>query len=128
MRVVLYSCHYTLTDTMSALHRLWFEIQDIIGPASQWPRHIRRNFWATHLTHWERICMAAFMWINGLNPEVFNDWCDLRQRFVRGSLQHRHFTQLFQYFELGRHYSLWSWNVTNGRFEWLDGSSRLSYR
>jgi len=85
MRVVLYSCHYTL---MSALHILWAEIQDIIGPASRWPRHIRRNFWATHLTHWDRICMAAFMWINGLNPKVYHDWCDLRQRLIRGSLQH----------------------------------------
>jgi len=48
--VILLSLHF---DTLSALHRLWLEIQDIIGPASQWPRHIRRNFWPMHLTHWE---------------------------------------------------------------------------
>ena len=97
------------------------DIQDIVGVANLWPRNIRRHFWATHLRHWERICMAAFMLINGLNPEVFYGWCDLRGQFRRGSSVHRHFTQLFRYFEEGVRYSLWSWNVAHHRYEWLNG-------
>ena len=34
--------------------------------------------------------------------------------------------QLFQYFDMGRRYSLWSWNVTMGQYEWLNGSSRFN--
>ena len=109
---------------MGEQYRLWMDIQDIVGPANQWPRQIRLNFWAHHLSHWERIRTAAFIWINGLNPEVFYDWCDLRQRMIRGSIQHRHFLQLFGYFEEGRRYRLWSWNVSMARYEWLDGTVR----
>ena len=110
---------------MSARYTLWRDIQDIIGPATQWPRNVRRHFWANRLCHWDRICTAAFIWINGLNPEVFYDWCDLRGKFVRGSSEHLHFTQLFTYFAEGRRYSLWSWNVSMMRYEWLNGQPRI---
>ena len=49
--------------------RLWFEIQDIIGPANKWPHIIRRLFWSK-VRHDMRPIVAAFVVINGLNPEV----------------------------------------------------------
>ena len=60
---------------MSETYCLWRDIQDIIGIASEWPRNIRRLFWGKSLHYWERIQVAAFVWVNGLNPDVFFDWC-----------------------------------------------------
>jgi len=57
----------------TAEYQLWTDIQDIVGPASFWPRRIRRNFWTRSLSHWQRILTATVVWINGLNPEVFYD-------------------------------------------------------
>ena len=98
------------------------DIQDIVGPASFWPRSIRRYFWTAHLSHFQRVLTAAFVWINGLNPEVYYDWCELKGFFRRGSPVHHHFQQLFAYFRQGRRYWLWSWHVLNRQHEWLDGT------
>jgi hypothetical protein len=59
--------------TMTTQYECWMLIQDIIGPATLWPRTIRQYFWAPHLNHWQRIRLAAFIWVNGLNPEVYYD-------------------------------------------------------
>jgi len=109
----------------SAEYQLWTDIQDIVGPASFWPQRIRRNFWTRELSHIDRVLTAAFIWVNGLNPEVYYDWCELKQFFRRGSATHRHFQQLFAYFRQGRRYRLWSWHVLNRRHEWLDGTVRI---
>jgi len=110
----------------SAEYLLWRDIQDIIGPASFWPWRVRLYFWTRQLSPWERIRTAAFIWINGLNPEIFYDWCQLKAFFVRGSATHQHYEQLFSDFRHGRRYSMiWSWHVSNGRYEWLDGSVRI---
>jgi hypothetical protein len=114
--------------TMSTQYECCMLIQDIIGPATLWPRAVRQYFWAPHLNHWQRIRLAAFIWVNGLNPEVYYDWCDVRRRMMRGSAEYRHIQQLVHYFEIGRQYRLWSWNVYNGRYEWLDGTPRLTSR
>lgn len=63
-----------LRKTMSMnrhIYECWMTIQDVIGPASQWPFLIRRLFWSTHLTHWERILISTFVFVNGLNPVIF---------------------------------------------------------
>lgn len=105
---------------MSQQYILWCEIQDIIGPACFWPCSVRRFFWSRRLCHWQRVQVAAFVWVNGLNPEVLFDRFDLRGYIVCGSPQHRHFLCLFRYFEQGRSYRLWSWHVLNRQHEWLD--------
>jgi len=90
----------------SAQYQLWSDIQEIIAPAIFWPRRIRQNFWTRDLPHSDRILTAAFIWINGLNPEIYYDCCELKRFFRRGSLSHRHFKQLFGYFHEGRRYRL----------------------
>jgi len=75
----------TLPKMPTAEYLLWTDIQDIVGPASFWPRRIRCNFWIRSLSHWQRVLTATFVWINGLNPEVFYDWCELKGFFTRGS-------------------------------------------
>jgi len=59
----------------SAEYQLWMEIQDIVGPANFWTQRIRRYLWIHHLSHWDCILTATFIWVNGLNPKVY--WCQL---------------------------------------------------
>jgi hypothetical protein len=114
---------------MSPQSILWHEIQDIIGPAPQWPRHIRIMFWSNRLNYWQRVCLAAFVWINGLNPEVIYNWFTIRNVMLRGSPEQRHLSQLFNYyFENSTKYRLWSWNVCMASYQWLDGRVRRNNR
>jgi hypothetical protein len=115
----------TYGAVMSAQYRLWTDIIDIVRSVHLWPRQTRRNFRSSHLNHWERLRTAAFIWVNGLNPQVFCDWCDLTGRLVLRSPEQHHFRQLFGYFEQGCPYRLSAWNISNGRCEWLNGSMRL---
>ena len=80
------------------------------------------NISGHHLLHFQRVLTATFIWLNGLNPEVYYDWCELKSFFYRGSAMHRHFQQLFHYFRQCRRYSLWSLHVLNRQYEWLDGT------
>ena len=50
--------------------QLWFEIQDMIGPAKLWPHLICKLFWTKGIKHDMRPIICAFVIINGLNPEV----------------------------------------------------------
>ncbi len=49
---------------------LWHDIQDIIGPANEWPQYIRKLYWTKGVDHDDRPKIVAFSYINGLNPEV----------------------------------------------------------
>ena len=59
------------------IYRLWTSIQDIIGPAPQWPHLIRRLFWTKNLKHWDRILVCTFCFINEPNPLVLEEWAVL---------------------------------------------------
>jgi len=37
----------------------------------------RRNFWTKGLNHFNRLVTCAFVYINGLNPELFLQWAHL---------------------------------------------------
>ena len=58
------------------IYEKWTDIQDIIGSAQYWPYKIRL-FWNININHWERILLATFVYVNGLNPDVFREvFCD----------------------------------------------------
>ena len=61
---------------------LWQDIQDIIGPANKWPRSIRKNFWNQNIKHFDRILLAAFVFVNALNPVVFLEWGIMNNLFT----------------------------------------------
>ena len=46
-------------------------MQDIIGDAGKWPKLIRRLFWTENLKHFQRCIVAAFVYVNGLDPDIF---------------------------------------------------------
>ena len=95
----------------------WNDIIDIIGQATLWPHHIRH--FNLPYNHFNRLLVAAFVFINDLNPEVFLDWTNLlylccdRAAYV-------HFQNLFNYFRDGRYYNLYAYNVNFNQYEYLD--------
>ena len=98
---------------------LWADIVDIIGPANLWPHRIRCLFWTRNIHHFDRLFVAAFLFVNGLNPEIFLDWVNLLH-LCRDRAAFIHFENLFHYFEVGRYYNLYAYNVTHNVYEYLD--------
>lgn len=49
---------------------LWDLIQELIGPANQWPRWIWDLFWTRNVNHAQRPLLTAFIIFNGLDPKV----------------------------------------------------------
>lgn len=114
----------TMSNRNTEIYEQWNTIQDIIGRANLWPHLIRRWFWTPDLNHFKRIIISAFVYVNGLNPVIFLEWVNLLG-LARDRAAHSHFRALFRLFEAG-HYSraLYGFNVTNRRYEYLDGSVR----
>lgn len=112
----------------SAMNRnqlqLFTEIQDIIGAFDLWPHRIQN--WFLHGVpegRGQRLrpIVAAFVWVNGLNPVVFLEWCALNPDiFSLRAIQH--FQWLFQSIERGYLGYMYSYSITMGRYEKLDGS------
>lgn len=111
--------------TNREIYEKWMLIQDIIGPARLWPHTIRRLFWTTNVTHFNRIILSAFVYVNGLNPEIFYEWIACIG-LARDRAANNHFRALFTLFHNG-HYqkSLYAYNVSSGRYEYLDGTVRV---
>ena len=72
------------------IYESWRDIQEIIGDASKWPMKIRRLFWTQGVPHFQRILLATFVIVNGLNPEQFLDWARL-MHFGSDDAAYRHF-------------------------------------
>ena len=104
--------------------QLWFDIQDIIGPAKLWPHKIRRYFWTPNLKHFERICICAFVYINGLNPIVFFEWV-LLKNLNGNSTRLGEFKDLLNAFETNpSKYSYWGYNISMNQYQFLDGKPK----
>lgn len=106
----------------SVTYRMWLEIQDVIGNASLWPRCIRRLFWKKNLRHFERVLVGTFIWVNGLNPDVFIEWAFRIGCLVPNSSGYRHFVGFLRTVENGRRYKLYSWNIAMGCYQDLAGN------
>ena len=103
-----------------AVYDLFLLIQDSIGPKEFWPVSIQRLFWQRDLRHWERVRLAAFFYINGLNPEIYEDWGEAHDVCAETV---RHILALLFRFEFKNDkYNLWGYNVVMGRYEDLQGN------
>ena len=94
-------------STCRQIYEVWMTIQDIIGPAYLWPINIRRYFRTSNLNHYQRILVCTFVYVNGLNPEIFMEWVQLLN-LARDPAAIRHFNALFRLFESGRNYTLYT--------------------
>lgn len=105
---------------------LFNEIQDLIGPGSLWPPHILNWFFygipvGEGVTIKKRPLLAAFCWVNGLNPEVLYDWCKMNYpRHTEDDILH--YKWLFAAFDRGDLKNMFAWNVSQGRSEYLNGT------
>lgn len=59
-----------MANRQQQINTEWWFIQDLIGPANEWPDWIRRLFFTRNLNHAQRPLICAFVVFNGLNPEV----------------------------------------------------------
>lgn len=77
------------------IYNLWSNIQDIVGPAREWPYLIRRLFWTPDLRHFQRILIVTFAFVNGLNPVLCLEWVDV-MHLARDRAARNHFHALFR--------------------------------
>ncbi len=103
----------------------WSLIKDIIGSPSLWPNNIRRLFWTKNLTHFQRFLLVCFCYVNGLSPEDFYEWSGLLH-LCRDESARKHVESLFEKFSEGQYGDkYYAFNVSNNRFEYLNGNVRL---
>ena len=105
------------------IYESWRDIQYIIGEASRWPVMIRRLFWTQGVKHFDRLILATFVLVNGLNPEQFMDWARL-MRLGRIEAAYRHFEYLFNTLPDQNKRSLHAYNTTTNRYEYINGEPR----
>ena len=108
----------------SEISRLWFNIIDIVGPINLCPKDIRKLFWEKNWNDEHRFKVALFVYINGLNPVFLYDWIDLYGNTNQNGKIHIRY--LIDLFEEGNRYrrEYYSFNVAQGRYQYLDGSTR----
>lgn len=107
-------------------YQLYQEIQDIIGPASQWPWNVHQWFLhgipqGTGQSHRLRPLFVAFFYVNGLNPIVLNEWCSL-DGAAHPMMARTHYTYLYSSFERGHLKYMYAWNVTMGHYQYINGT------
>ena len=121
--------HYPNPEMLSNVQDLWLTFADIIGPTHRWPVTVRRLFWTPILNYLQRLLVAAFVYVNGCNPEMFMEWVD-PMHLCRDTSAIRHIDSLFTAFDnvswSGRQ-RYYAYNVTFGRLEFIDGTVKRKY-
>ena len=105
------------------IYESWRDIQYIIGEAHRWPVRIRKLFWTQNVQHFDRILLATFVLVNGMNPEQFMDWARL-MKLGRDEAAYRHFDYFFLTIPQQKSQSLYAFNITTGRYEYINGEPR----
>ena len=67
--------------------------------------------------------VAAFVYVNVLNPIIFLEWAE-KHILCRDKSGTDHFKKLFEAVE-AKKYKLYAYNVTNNRYEYIDGTVRI---
>lgn len=118
--VKLSKCSRSMFVNNCAIYNQWMTIQDIIGSASLWPVMIRRLYRTRNLNHFQKVLVSAFIYVNGLNPEIFYERVDL-QGLARDRAAFNQFRALPRLFSNG-HFStsLYAWYVTTRRWKCKD--------
>ena len=103
------------------IYELWTDIQDLIGAVNLWPLNIRRLFWTKGVQHADRLILAAFVYFNGLNPEVFMEWAEFFG-LCGDAEARREFLGVFKKFSEETGYNLYAYVVARNRYDYLDGT------
>ena len=105
---------------------LWGDILDIIGPVKKWQPKMRNLFFKQGLSHFERLKVCAFVYVNGLNPVMFFEWADFLQ-LLSDKAARRECENWFAEFEKNttKWKHIYQFNVYYHRYEFIDG--RVKY-
>lgn len=103
---------------------LWHDIQEIVGSASLWPQFVRKLFWTPNLRHFQRVLLATFVFVNGLEASLFLNWVAVKH--LAGSRKAvEHLEYLLRVFEDNPNkYKLYAYNVAMNNYQYLDGTTR----
>ena len=110
------------------VYLMWSELLNLVGPARKWPNKIRKYFWTQNLGNKERFEVACFIYVNGVNPEVYFEWAKLIGNIHANNTKGwKDVRALFSKFDetespvLGKY---WAFDVVNNRYEYLNGITR----
>ena len=101
---------------------LWLEFLDIIGPVQNWPPKMRNLFFTRDLTHYQCLKVCAFVYVNGLNPEMFYEWNDHFKLIAKADALQEcvNWFREFKY-NLFKWQDIYQFNVYHNRYEFIDG-------
>ena len=107
-------------------YSVWSSIVEIVGPITDWPVKIRKLFWTKHISNFQRLILATFIFVNGLNPELIKDWISVGINLFRDKEAEKHIFYLIEQFEKQNHRytKYYNYNVTHNRYEHVDGTIR----
>ena len=107
---------------------LWLALQEIIGNHKFWPVVVRMIIWRQHISHFDRIVLSSFVFVNGLPPNILIEFL-LLVNFSRNSGELEEIVTLLRAFESDPHrYTYYAYSVTNRRYEYLSGGVRLYHK
>ena len=104
------------------IFELWSTIVDIVGPVGNWPKHIRPLFWKKDIKDKERFKLSVFIYVNGVNPELFYEWIHaIKILNPKNKSGWAHIRYLFKIMEEGREKrrTWYAWNVHENRSQYL---------
>ena len=118
-----FSTCFTLNSTnlyQKKICQLWLDIQDIIGPVHNWPPKIRNLFFTNNLTHYQRLKICTFVYVNSLNPVMLFEWNE-HFRLVTKPDALRECRNWFKEFETNvfKWQDMYQYNVYNHRCEFI---------
>ncbi len=123
----------TQPDSSSCLlqSQVWNIIQDNMASQDRWPKRYLDMFWSkTSLKYRTRFELTVFLVGNGLQPATLRAWYKARQ-LLRDAAAQRHVDSLITAMHdhrSGCHNKWYTFDLHNGRMEYLDGQPKASTR
>ena len=94
-------------------------LQELVGPASLWPRLICRLFWTRRLRNADRADLCTFCFVNGVPPSLVLDWIGGCVPIFGDESAQQHFAYVHEALSVGRQSYLYAYNVSQNRHQRL---------
>ena len=113
-------------DRSRRIYEMWVLLQDLLGNCNEWPFNIRKLFQTKHLNNYQRLLITAFIFINGLDPEIFFEWCQLLG-LLRDNSAYRHVRYLLDKFLNSNKYdhTIYGYSVIKNKYVYINGHTRF---
>ena len=110
-------------------YELFDLIADLIGNPAQWPSKIVSLWWSRNIKHLERMQVAAFAYVNCLDPVIFLEWCDIIG-WARDANARIELASWIYSFDTNpeKWHSIYAYNVWWHRYEFINGVVKFNMR